>query len=685
MSIIRKLLPMAGHTRGNRSAATCHYKCGDACALPTENTSSNEYFPQIADAVLSRRKLLGAGAVASAAIVIGADSLATPSAHADYGLAPRGGGRLEFSAIDPVPRTVDAVTVPTGYSWEPIIRWGDPLFSDAPVFDPLNQSASAQQRQFGYNCDYLNIMADNAAGKSGVLVSNHEYTNEEMMFSPAWFEQNKDEARRVAMAAHSFSIVEVRRSKKSTKWTYMVDGARNRRLHMHTEFTIDGPVAGHDLVKTVDDPQGRSVLGTLNNCSGGTTPWGTVLTGEENFNQYFEGRGTEEEARYGIYPGETTRGWELTEQRFGLNHPGYENEANRFGWIVEIDPQDPNSTPVKHSSLGRIKHEGANVRIAPDGRAVAYMGDDSKFEYLYKFVSKEKYKKNDRAHNLSLLSEGDLFVARFNGNSPASEIDGSGQLPQDGAFDGTGEWLPLVLGGESMVSGMSVEEVLVYTRIAADKAGGTKMDRPEDVEPNPHTGKVYVALTNNSDRGPGQLASANEANPRNNNRDGHVLELTENGDDATAQRFTWTILLVAGDPSVNASAYFSGYPVEKVSPISCPDNLAFDSAGNLWISTDGAAKTIGYSDALHKVTLEGPERGRVEQFLAVPPGAETCGPLIHDRDNSVFVNVQHPGEGGTWDEPQSLFPDFVAAPDAAEPGQFYGPRPTVIQVSPSGT
>ncbi|GAA3699578.1 PhoX family phosphatase [Zhihengliuella alba] len=674
-----QLLPMAGHTRGNRSAATCHFKCGDACAKDVCNTSDNSYFRDIADQALSRRAALGLGGVAAAAVVVGQQLASAPSAAADNGGFGKGGGKLPFQAIAPVERTVDAVTVPEGYDWAPVIRWGDPLFSSAGDFDASNQSAEDQKQRFGYNCDYLNILADRGNGTTGVLVANHEYTNENVMFDPAWLEANPDEARLTAMAAHGFSVVEVRRDKAGQAWKPVVDGKRNRRIHMHTEFAVDGPAAGSDLLKTKDDPTGTVVWGMNNNCAGGTTPWGTVVTGEENFNQYYVGRGTPEEARYGISTEPSSRGWELTEERFDAKNAGYENEANRFGYIVEIDPHDPESTPVKHTALGRFKHEGANVTIAADGRAVAYMGDDERFDYIYKFVSRNKYREGDREHNKTLLSEGDLYVAKFNATS-AAEIDGSGKVPSDGAFDGSGEWLPLLVRGTSRVPGMSVEEVLVYTRLAGDKVGATKMDRPEDVDVNPATGKVYAALTNNTRRGTDGNALADEANPRSRNRDGHVLELTERNGDAASLTFGWNILLVAGDPSVDTTTYFSGYPADKVSPISCPDNVAFDSVGNLWISTDGQPGTIGYADALHKVTLTGDERGRVQQFLAVPNGAETCGPVIHDRENSVFVSIQHPGDDGTWDEPTSFFPDYVESRATAGRGEFFGPRPSVIQV-----
>lgn len=686
MSQNRTLLPMLGHTRGNRNAATCHFKCGNACAKDVCNTSENGYFRDIADAALSRRSILGLGAVASAALLIGGQAVKAPAANAQVPAASweGGGGKLAFKAIAPVPRSNDSFSVPNGYDWHPIIRWGDPLFKNVPAFDITAQSARKQAGQFGYNNDYLNIIVDKYSGRTGVLVANHEYTNEDLMFDPAWFAANKTEAIRIAMAAHGFSVVEVKRRRTGERWEYIRGGERNRRITASTAFAVDGPAAGSALLKTVADPTGKKVLGTLNNCSGGTTPWGTVISGEENFNQYFRGTGSSTDTRYGIADVATERGWEDVDPRFSAHHKGYENEVNRFGWIVEIDPQNPDSMPVKHTALGRFKHEGANIRISADGRAVAYSGDDERFDYVYKFISKQKYRRGDRKHNMRLLSEGDLYVARFSGDSPAGQIDGSGALPVDGDFDGSGTWLPLVKDGRSMVAGMSVEEVLVYTRLAADKVGATKMDRPEDVEPSPVSGKLYIALTNNTQRGTAGKAAADEANPRTKNRDGHVIELTERKNDAAATEFDWNILLVAGDPSKDASTYFSGYPKDKVSPIACPDNLAFDSKGNLWISTDGQPGTIGYCDALHKVTLTGKERGKVEQFLAVPAGAETCGPVIHDKDGSVFVAVQHPGEGGTFEEPLSFFPDYVKAPGKAKRGEVYGPRPSVVQVYSTG-
>ncbi|WP_290499356.1 PhoX family protein [Kocuria sp. UBA5001] len=672
----RRLLPMLGHVNGKRSPLTCELKCGSQCMTPDANTSSNEYVHDVISAAMSRRAALGLGA--AGAVTVGLVAATAQPAQATYGYWGQGRARLDFTPIKPVNMTVDDLTVPKGYDWSPIIRWGDPLFYDSPEFDPENQSPESQAKQFGFNSDYLDIIPD-PNGLTGVLVNNHEYTNENTMFPTGYDKTNLANMVKTTIQAHGMSVVEITRTKVGEPWSYVRGGARNRRITLTTPFVLDGPAAGSDLLTTQDDPTGRRVLGTQNNCSGGVTPWGTVLSGEENVHQYFITSGTAEEKRYGFPTTMPSRRWPEVEKRFDARIPGYKNEPNRFGWVVEIDPQNPNSAPLKHTAMGRFKHEGANVRVGDDGTVVAYSGDDEKFEYIYKFVSAKKYKQGDKKHNMTLLSEGDLYVARLKGNSPKKQITGDGTLPRDGEFDGSGEWLPLVKGGKSMIKGMSVEQVLVYTRLAADKAGATKMDRPEDVEPNPHTGKVYAALTNNSDRGTAGKAGVDEANPKTGNRDGYVLELTERHNLPQATRFDWNLLLVCGDPTKDSGTYFGGFPKENVSPISCPDNVAFDNSGNLWISTDGAPSKIGYNDGLFKVTLDGAERGRVQQFLSVPQDAETCGPVVHDTEGMVYISVQHPGEDGSFEQPRSYFPDY-ALPTRLEPGEFSMPRPSVIQV-----
>ncbi|MGO1886231.1 MAG: PhoX family protein, partial [Citricoccus sp.] len=574
--MLKRHLPMVGHTRGNRLPITCELKCGSACSHPVPNTSDNSHFRDIANAAISRRAALGLGGGLAAAVVIGANALDNaPAAVADNGVFPKGGGKLPFTAIAPVERSVDDVTVPEGYDWTAIIRWGDPLFADSSEFDLEHQTGASQASQFGYNSDYLNVISDGGNDRTGYLVNNHEYTNENLMFSPEYIKSNPKDVVEAAIEAHGLSIVDLKRAGKGQPWEYVVGGRRNRRITGSTLFTVDGPAAGSDLLKTKDDSTGTKVHGTFNNCAGGTTPWGTVLSGEENFNQYFVGTGAAAERRIGIAPGPTSRRWDTVDPRFNLNNEGYANEANRFGWIVEIDPEDPTSTPVKHTALGRFKHEAGTAVISRDGHAVVYSGDDERNDYAYKFVSRKKYRKGDKKHNMTLLSEGTLYVAQFHGNSPESEIDGSGAVPSDGDFDGWGRWIPLVKNDKSLVPGFTVEEVLVNTRLAADTMGPTKMDRPEDFEANPVTGKVYMALTNNSQR---DADAIDEANPVPGNRDGHVIEMIERRGDHTSERFNWNILFLAGDPNQEGNhAYFDGVPLDQVSPISCPDNLAFDS------------------------------------------------------------------------------------------------------------
>ncbi|HEV7933283.1 MAG TPA: PhoX family phosphatase [Actinomadura sp.] len=675
----KRLLPLLSTSRPRgRSAMTCQYRCGNACSHPAPNSSDNPYFGDLVAAQVSRRGMLRTGAIG--ALAVGA-SVTVPSAMAASGTpaAPavpaKGAGpgaRLRFTPV--APNSEDAVKVPAGYEAAVVVRWGDPVLPGAPAFSFDHQTAAAQAQQFGYNNDYVMMLP--LTRDRALLWVNHEYTNEELMFRGyTGGETATAEQMKIALAAHGGSVVEIERAGRTGQWKLVTKGSRryNRRITAHTKMILAGPAAGHELLRTAADRTGRTVYGMLNNCSGGVTPWGTILTGEENFNQYFVGGNGVPEAdkpalaRYGISTTTAipsgSRRWDRVEERFDLaRHP---HEANRFGWVVEIDPYDPHYVPHKRTHLGRFKHEAANSSLTRDGRAVVYLGDDERFDYIYKFVSKERYKPGSRRHNSTLLDEGTLYVARFTGDSPKSEIDGTGKLPSDGAFDGTGEWIPLVSGDKSFVEGFTAAEVLIHTRLAADKAGATKMDRPEDIERNPKTGAVYVALTNNSSR---TAAQADEANPRAANKHGHILEIVERGDDAGATTFSWSVPLVCGDPN-DPSTYFAGFDKSKVSPITSPDNLTFDSDGNLWIASD-STRALKANDGLYAVPLQGAERGYLRAFLTVPFGAETCGPLITKDQKTVFVAVQHPGEadGASPDNQVSHWPDG---------GQ---PRPSVVSV-----
>ncbi|WP_030206426.1 PhoX family protein [Streptomyces bikiniensis] len=673
---MRKLLPLLSTNPhgGGRSALTCRYRCGDACFHEVPNTSDNEYAGDLIAGVLSRRSALRAAAVVTVASAVGGAAVLGEApeavAHGGHGHQPGradGARGLRFAPV--APNTADKVTVPSGYSQNVVIRWGEPILRGAPAFHAEKQTAKAQAGQFGYNNDFLSLLPLPGERGRQVLVANHEYTDEVLMFRGYDPENPTREQVEIAWAAHGLSVVVVEEERRTGRLTPVTRHHLNRRLHTTSEFRVTGPAAGSDLLKTSADPTGRTVLGTLNNCAGGTTPWGTTLHGEENFNQYFAHGSSATDKRYGVGSGATERKWERFDRRFDLEQEP--NEVHRFGWVVELDPYDPDSTPRKRTALGRFKHEAAQPRLTADGRPVVYMGDDERFDYFYKFVSSKRMKKGSsraaREHNLTLLDEGTLYVAKLTGDSPATEVDGTGKLPNDGEFDGSGVWIPLATGNVSHVPGMTAEEVYVFTRLAGDKVGATRMDRPEDVEPSPRTGRVYVALTNNTDRGKAGKAGADEANPRNLNKHGQVLELAEHWDDPASDGFAWRLFLVAGDPN-DPATYFAGFPKEKVSPISCPDNVAFDPHGNLWISTDGAQ--LGSHDGLFGVAVQGERRGELKQFLTVPKGAETCGPVIQDR--RVLVAVQHPGEidGASVEKPASTWPDG--------PGKIV--RPSVVAV-----
>jgi hypothetical protein len=387
-----------------------------------------------------------------------------------------------------------------------------------------------------------------------------------------------------------------------------------------------------------------------------------LLTAEENFNQYFANRNQLSDAdprkalhaRYGLPSGSSERKWENFHHRFDLAKEP--NEAFRFGWVVEIDPFNPKFTPRKRTALGRMKHEAATIVVAPDRRAVAYMGDDERFDYVYKFVSKRRMSAR-REDNLSLLDEGTLYVAKF-------DVDASG--------GGVGQWIPLV-GGQGPLAGWTEAMILINTRGAADQVGATKMDRPEDIEANPVTGKVYVVCTNNSLRGTSGQPGTDPANATAKNAHGHILEITEKSGDHAATTFSWDIFLRCGDPAKDEhNSYFAGCDKSKVSPLSCPDNIIFDRKGNLWIATDGQPSSLKKNDGIYAAPVQGPDRGYVRQFLSAVVGAEVASLALTPDDRTLFASIQHPGEGSKNLEPANLTSRW---PD----GEF--PRPSVVAVT----
>ncbi len=610
---------------------------------------------QVIDARIGRRPFL-IGLAASAAVLAGGASrlLAATS-------------RLRFPQI-PHRRLAEGIEVAEGYEAKTLLRWGDAVLAGAEPFRPGESTAGAQAKQFGYNCDFIAFMplprgASNP--KRGLLCVNHEYTNAELMLPgmarrhAAWAKASASQVA-LEMAAHGHSVVEI--EKVGAGWRPAANRAGNRRLSASTPMRLSGPAAGHARLRTKASPGGRTARGTLSNCSGGVTPWGTVLIAEENFHYYFGGKPKKSALyagerlnfkRYGIR-GRPFYGWHRYDKRFDVEHEP--NEMNRFGWIVEFDPYDPRSMPVKRTSLGRFKHETATVARNHDGRIVVYSGDDESFEYVYKFVSERRFDPANRAANRALLDSGTLYAARFDA-------------------DGTVSWLPLVHGRGKLTTDngfASQADVLIETRRAADLMGGTAMDRPEGIAVDPATGRVYIALTKNRRRGKRRPVDA--ANPRARNRAGHIIEIVPpvaNGAaDHAAGKARWDFFLFAGGPKgarANSGVSKTGWLVN-------PDNLVFDPAGRLWITTDQGPDQprSRIADGVYATKVSGPGRALSLLFFTVPIGAEPSGPCFTPDAKTLFVSVQHPGEGSGFDNPSTRWPDF-------EDG--IPPRPSVVAIT----
>jgi secreted PhoX family phosphatase len=638
------------------------------------NPSDN---PTLDDVVALRfhRRDIVKGALSLAAMAATASPLALVAATR---AGANDAGRFKFAEV---PAGVDDKHhVPDGYEADVLIRWGDPVLPGAPPFDPRAQSAAAQKLQFGYNSDYVGYIPMPAAANPshhGLLVVNHEYTNEELMFpglgrqdvatggSPAFARMTREVAE-IERAAHGGAVIEVQR--ENGKWRVVAGSKYARRIDADTPMQITGPAAGHDRMKTKADASGRRVLGMVNNCAGGTTPWGTWLSCEENFHGYFWGPVANDHPearnykRYGV--GGRWLNWGQYDDRFDVAKEP--NEANRFGWVVEIDPFDPTSMPKKRTALGRAKHEGAAGIVNNDGRYVVYTGDDERFDYVYRFVTSGRVDRANRAANIDLLDDGTLSVARYNA-------------------DGTIDWLPLVHGQGPLTEAngfKSQADVLIETRRAADLLGATKMDRPEDIEADPKTNKVYAIFTNNNRRKSDQV---DPANPRADNRFGHIIEMTAPDGDHAADRFRWEILVRCGDPATAATGATFNTATSTHGWFGMPDNAAIDGLSRLWIATDGnSGARTGRTDGVWALETEGQLRGTGKLFFRCPAGAELCGPEFTPDDETLFVAVQHPGEAddedpkaapATFENPATRWPDFK--PDMP-------PRPSVVAITKKG-
>jgi secreted PhoX family phosphatase len=612
----------------------------DSEDLPT-NTSQNEHFQAVVERAYSRRGFLKSGLGLSAAMF-----LSGPLGV--YAKSNEGAGResastlLGFTAI-PI-STDDALKIAAGYTADVFAPWGTPLFAGEAAWKADgSDGADAQARQVGDNHDGIHFFPVHGSSTEGLLVMNHEYTTVDKgayawLFGPNGTEPWTEDKVRKAMNAHGVSIIHIVRNKLG-KWEIALDSRYNRRITASTQMELTGPAAGNDLLKTQADPSGTRVLGTFNNCGNGWTPWNTYLACEENFNNYFGTTSSKDtrnaaQKRYGLSAKGSEYRWEEFEARF--DYTKEPNEANRYGWIVEIDPFNPASTPKKRTALGRIKHENAAYRLTADKRIAVYMGDDQRDDYIYKFVSDGIHQ--DGGSNTGLLDAGKLYVARFN--------DGAA----DGDYAGTGEWILLdktanaTLATDSTFA--SQAEVLINTRLAADAVGATKMDRPEWVSVHPGSGEVYVTLTNNDKR-----KTPNAANPRAANIYGQIVRWREAGGDAAATKFDWDIFVLAGNPvkyTDRADLKSGSANITADNTFNSPDGLAFDSAGRLWIQTDGKYSNSGDYEGQgnNQMLCADPVSKEIRRFFVGPKECEVTGITFTPDSKTMFINIQHPGEAG---------------------------------------
>ncbi len=601
------------------------------------NTSNNQTFEEIVAVRLSRRKFLAGGIGVTALASLGGIGSLLSALPASAGR--QRSSLLGFAGIEV--SSADTVVVPPGYTAKVLLAWGDPV-SDAPAFkQDASNSAAEQAQQWGMHNDGV-VYFPIRGSRRGLLVQNNEYTDDGLLFTDGvagWNQAKTDKS----LAAHGVSIIEIARSAHDDndghggrgEWRVVRPSKYARRITGMTPITIGGPAAGDDRLKTSTDPEGKNVLGTLNNCAMGFTPWGTYLACEENFNGYFRKTGTQTnmERRYGINAAGFGYLWHTTDARFSVD--AQPNEPNRFGWVVEIDPFDPNSTPVKRTALGRLKHEGAWVQETKEGRVVVYMGDDERNEYIYRYVSNLPWRKARRM-GINPLDDGVLYVAKFH--------------------ETYGEWLPLTPDNPKL-AGWSSNDILINTRGAADAVGATMMDRPEWIDTFPRSLTAIATLTNNNRRGSNPPSVNNPdgstvagsarppvdaANPRPINNYGHIIRWYYRND-WTENTFGWDIFALAGDPG-NA-AHGSTILGDK---FGSPDGLYVAPSGRLWIQTDVSTSTInagayaGFGN--NQMLCADPETKEVRRFLVGPSQCEITGVFVTPDERSMFVGIQHPGE-----------------------------------------
>ena len=589
---------------------------------------AEQEFDRVVERAISRRGFLG-GALAfgSGAMVMGAGFLRSTTAMAAQT------SRFAFEQI--APQTDATVHVPAGYNWKTLVRWGDPLFSDAPAFDPAKGVPTAgSDRVFGENTDGMELF--NIGGRE-VLVVNSEYTNNGVNLPDA-AEGNPASADDVLRLQNFQGVSVMEIAEGPDGWAVVIDSPFNRRITHNTPMKIDGPAAGHDLLKTEADPSGMASLGTFNNCGSGRTPWGTYLTCEENFNGYFGSTAAlpEDETvaggykRYGINEKGSGYNYHIYDARFDVSKNP--NEPHRAGYIVEIDPANPESTPVKRTALGRFKHENAASVVAADGRVIVYMGDDERGEFMYKWVSRDVYVPG--GDTSTLLTEGQLFVARFND-------------------DMTGEWVALT----PEATGMDAAMIAIFTRTAGSKVGATTMDRPEWIAVNPTAVEAYCCLTNNSRRGAkgddgkirtnagGDVMTVNAPNPRETNEYGQIVRWRPHNDDHAAATFDWDLYVMAGNPTVHKEGPYAGTAnINAGNLFNSPDGMMIDTSGIIWIQTDGDDSNEGeFAGMGNNQMLAGdPVTGEIRRFMTGPIGSEVTGLTWSSDKRTMFVGIQHP-------------------------------------------
>ncbi len=607
---------------------------------------------------LSRREMIGKTALAAAAFGLGCRHSCTPKQQEATSSPNKASQPRPRSFTEVAPGIDDHLHVPEGYQAQVLLAWGASLEDGSDFPGDLSRITADEQRQrFGTHCDFTAFLPlpDLDGVQRGLLCVNHELTIARVMFpdmppgrraSAPLLSQAQCETE---LAAHGHSVVEIRLGPEG--WRVVPSPLTRRFDGGSTPFELRGPAAGHARMQTSEDPSGRRVIGTVANCSGGVTPWGTVLIAEENVDNYFGGQlGDGQERanleRFGI-DGRPDFGFWRFWDRFDVSKEP--REPNRFGWMVEYDPRDPKRPPVKRTALGRFSHEGAACTVSEDGRAVLYMADDSGMEYLYRFVSD-----GPASAGGHLLDHGTLSVARFDSDGSVTWLDlihGQGPLTKEHGFNDQGD-------------------VLIETRRAADRLGATPMDRPEGIAVDPKTGRVYVALTYNRYRAP---EAVDAVHPRARDAHGQILEIMPPGPQGHgAKKMRWDALIRCGDPARHEGTKYGDGLTER-GWVSCPDNLRFDPSGRLWVCTDGMERDGLTCDGIFLCPVAGEGRAVPRRFLRVPTGAECTGPSFTPDGRTLFVSIQHPG---------AHYDATLAKPRSRWPHQKEGrpPQPAVVAI-----